>query len=88
VRYPRPRSPSARRNLGATWPACPEHRRVIGACEGWWYCEGEPYHDVEEVGSLSDGYVPSGHLGAPSLMGLHPVVLQQDRVSEPPAGEH
>jgi hypothetical protein len=25
---------------------------------------------------------------AVSLMGLHPVGLQQDRVSEPPAGEH
>jgi hypothetical protein len=43
----------ALRNLGVTWPVCVEHRQVMGACEGWWYCEGEPYHDVAEVGSLS-----------------------------------
>ncbi len=43
------------RSLGETWPVCPQHRRVMGMCEGWWYCEGEPYHDVAEVGSLTTG---------------------------------
>lgn len=45
----------ALRAQDVTWPICPEHRRVMGNCEGWWYCEGEPYHDVAEVGSLQDG---------------------------------
>ena len=42
----------ALRAQGISWPVCPEHGRVLGNCEGWWYCEGEPYHDVAEVGSL------------------------------------
>ena len=45
----------ALKGLGITWPTCAAHRRVMGACEGWWYCGGEPYHDVSEVGSLQDG---------------------------------
>jgi hypothetical protein len=40
-------------SLGVTWPVCAEHRRVLDACEGWWYCEGERYQDVAEVGCLS-----------------------------------
>jgi hypothetical protein len=47
----------ALRTLGITWPACVEHRRVMGACEGWWYCEGDPYHDVAEVGALEQEQV-------------------------------
>ena len=47
----------ALRGLGITWPTCAEHRRAMGACEGWWYCEGAPYHDVAEVGSLPDAQV-------------------------------
>jgi hypothetical protein len=45
-------------DLGFEWPVCPEHRRVLGSCEGWWYCDGpspESYHDVAEVGSLPAG---------------------------------
>jgi hypothetical protein len=49
----------ALRSLGVTWPICAQHRRVMGACEGWWYCEGEPYHDVAEVGSLPGQQVAS-----------------------------
>jgi hypothetical protein len=40
--------------LGVTWPMCPEHRQIMGVCAGWWYCEGEPYHDVADVGSLPE----------------------------------
>ena len=40
--------------FGVTWPLCPEHRKVMGVCSGWWYCEGEPYHDLAEVGSLPE----------------------------------
>ena len=49
----------ALRSPGEEWPVCPEHRRVTGVCEGWWYCEGEPYHDVAEVGSLASKETPS-----------------------------
>ncbi len=28
----------ALRVLGITWLICVQHRRVMGACEGWWYC--------------------------------------------------
>jgi len=41
------------RSLGEVWPICSEHHRLMGMCEGWWYCEGEPYHDVAVVGSLA-----------------------------------
>jgi hypothetical protein len=40
--------------FGVTWPLCPEHCKAMGVCSGWWYCEGEPYHDLAEVGSLPD----------------------------------
>jgi len=45
-------------DLGFEWPVCQEHRRAMGSCSGWWYCEGESsesYHDIAEVGSLSAG---------------------------------
>ena len=45
-------------DLGVQWPVCQEHRRAMGSCSGWWYCEGEStesYHDIAEVGSLSKG---------------------------------
>jgi hypothetical protein len=42
-------------DVGVTWPVCPDHQRAMGACSGLWYCEGEPYHDVAEVGSLRAG---------------------------------
>lgn len=45
----------ALRSLGHVWPVCPQHRREMGMCEGWWCCEGEPYHDVAQVGSLTAG---------------------------------
>ena len=47
----------ALRVLGITWPTCAQHRRAMGSCEGWWYCEGEPYHDVAEVGAVGQGQV-------------------------------
>ncbi len=43
----------ALRSLGETWAICPQHARVMGMCEGWWYCEGNPYHGVAPVGSLA-----------------------------------
>ena len=42
----------ALRAQGISWPVCPEHGRVLGNCENWWFCEGTPSHDVAEVGSL------------------------------------
>ncbi|MBN1093637.1 hypothetical protein JKP75_14380 [Blastococcus sp. TML/M2B] len=42
-------------DLGLHWPVCPEHRQVMGSCTGWWYCSGETYHDVAEIGSLQAG---------------------------------
>ena len=47
----------ALRGLGIAWPTCSAHRRVMGACEGWWYCEGVPHHDVAQVGALEQGQV-------------------------------
>jgi hypothetical protein len=44
-------------SLGVAWPLCREHRGTMGACEGWWYCNGEPYHDVAGVGALEQGQV-------------------------------
>ena len=49
----------ALRCLGVTWPVCAEHRQVMAACEGWWYCEGDPSHDVAQVGSLAAEQVSS-----------------------------
>ena len=45
----------ALRALGTTWPLCAEHVRAMGNCSGWWYCQGEPPHDVAEAGSLPEG---------------------------------
>jgi hypothetical protein len=42
-------------DLGVTWPLCPDHRRAMSVCSGLWFCEGEPYHDVADVGSLVAG---------------------------------
>lgn len=50
------------RALGIEWPTCPQHGRLMDACSSWWYCAGEPYHDVAEVGSL-----PEGGAATPSL---------------------
>ena len=43
------------RVLGTTWPVCALHARAMGNCSGWWYCPGEPQHDVAEAGSLPEG---------------------------------
>lgn len=43
------------RSVGVAWPICVDHRRLLGVCSGWWYCEGEPYHDVAAVGELQTG---------------------------------
>ena len=40
---------------GVSWPVCTDHVRAMGNCEGWWYCPGEPQHDVAETGSLPGG---------------------------------
>jgi hypothetical protein len=43
------------RALGITWPVCPVHGHAMGACSGWWYCNGGAGHDVAAVGSLEQG---------------------------------
>ena len=43
------------RVLGTTWPVCASHARVMANCSGWWYCPGDPQHDVAEAGSLPVG---------------------------------
>ncbi|WP_369137231.1 hypothetical protein [Modestobacter versicolor] len=46
---------AALRDHGVEWPRCPDHHRQLGACSGWWTCEGGASHDVAEVGSLQAG---------------------------------
>lgn len=53
----RPRVVEVLNSLGVAWPLCREHRGTMGACEGWWYCNGEPYHDVAGIGALEQGQV-------------------------------
>ncbi len=47
----------ALRSLGVEWPVCADHRRAMISCSGSWICNGEPSHDVAEVGSLQAAQV-------------------------------